>query len=136
MFEKFITGINFKKYLFIVLIIAVFIAIPNITKAQSSATQKAAAKSWNAFWAKFSKVVKNKDPKGFIALTRKDFQDAGGSNIKEWIDSASWSRLRNSVNKGTKNYSHGKEIGRITRNRDLIFIYGKNGWLFWGELVA
>lgn len=136
MFQKLKTGLKFKKILFVVLILAVFIAIPNITKAQSSATQKAAAKSWNAFWAKFSKAVKNKDRKGFIALTRKGFMDAGGSNIKEWLDSTSWSRLRNSVNKGTKDYSHGREIGRITKNGDLIFEFGKNGWKFFGELVA
>lgn len=125
-----------NKRLFIILILAIFIAAPNITQAQSAATKKAADKSWNAFWMKFSNVVKNKDRKGLIALTRKDFQDAGGGSIEEWMDSASWSRLRNSVNKGTKDYSHGREIGRITRNKDLIFIYGKNGWRFFGELVA
>lgn len=106
------------------------------TQAQSAAAKKAAIKTWNAFWMKFTKVVKNEDRKGFIALTREDFQDVGGSNIEEWIDSASWSRLRNSVKKGTKDYSHGRELGRITRNKDLIFIYGKNGWRFFGELVA
>lgn len=106
------------------------------TQAQSAATKKAASKSWNSFWTKFSTAVKNKDRKTFIALTRKDFQDAGGGSIEEWLDSTSWSRLRNSVNKGTKDYSHGKEIGRITKNRDLIFVYGKNGWRFFGELVA
>lgn len=106
------------------------------TQAQSAATKKAASKSWNSFWTKFSTAVKNKDRKTFIALTRKDFQDAGGGSIEEWLDSTSWSRLRNSVNKGTKDYSHGKEIGRITKNKDLIFVYGKNGWRFFGELVA
>lgn len=118
------------------LILILMFVSAGFAQAQSTATKKASAKSWNAFWMKFSKVVKNKDRKGFIALTRKDFQDAGGGNIEVWIDSASWSRLKSSVNKGTKDYSHGREIGRITRNKDLIFIYGKNGWHFFGELVA
>ena len=118
------------------LILILMFVSAGFAQAQTPATKKAASKTWNTFWMKFSKAVKTKDRKGFIALTRKGFQDAGGSNINEWIDSASWSRLRNSVNKGTKDYSHGREIGRITRNKDLIFIYGKNGWRFFGELVA
>ncbi|HRH41494.1 MAG TPA: hypothetical protein PKY82_07595 [Pyrinomonadaceae bacterium] len=118
------------------LILILMFVSAGFTQAQSAATKKAATKSWNSFWTKFSTAVKNKDRKTFIALTRKDFQDAGGGTLKEWLDSTSWSRLRNSVNKGTKDYSHGKEIGRITKNKDLIFVYGKNGWRFFGELVA
>ena len=90
------------------------------TQAQSAATKKAASKSWNSFWTKFSTAVKNKDRKTFIALTRKDFQDAGGGSIEEWLDSTSWSRLRNSVNKGTKDYSHGKDAN--DRLFDFIFV--------------
>ena len=136
MFQKLKTDLNFKKYLFLVLILALFATVPNITKAQSGATKKAATKSWNTFWTKFSTAVKNKDRKAFIALTRKDFQDAGGSTIEEWIDNTSWRELRNSVNQGTRDFSHSKEIGRITKDKNLIFVYGKNGWKFFGELVA
>ena len=134
--EKINMVLKFKKYLFIILILALFAVTPNFIQAQSAATKKVATKSWNAFWTKFSTAVKNKYRKTFIALTRKGFFDAGGSNIEEWIDNVSWSRLRSSIKKGTKDYSHGREIARITRNRDLIFEYGKNGWRFFGELVA
>ena len=130
--------LNFAKKTLVagIMSLGLLIVFSGFASAQSWNTKKAAEKSWNTFWTKFSRVVKNKDRKGFIALTRKGFMDAGGGGIEDWIDSTSWSRLRNSVNKGTKDYSHGREIGRITKNRDLIFIYGKNGWRFFGELVA
>ncbi len=119
------------------LILVFMFVFAGFTQAQSAATKKAASKNWNSFWTKFSTAVKNKDRKTFIALTRKGFFDAGGSTIEEWIDNVSWSRLRSSVNKGTKDYSPGSKIVmRITKNRDLIFEYGKNGWRFLGELVA
>lgn len=118
------------------LILILMFVSASFAQAQTPATKKAAAKSWNVFWTKFTTAVKTKNRKTFIALTRKDFQDAGGSTIEEWIDNVSWSELRKSVNRGTMDYNHGREIGRITKNRDLIFIYGKNGWRFFGELVA
>lgn len=105
--------------------------------AFGQSNQTAANKSWNAFWKNFSTAVKNKDRKTFIALTVKDFQDAGGFNIEQWIDNTSWRELGNSVNRGTTDYSQDKEIMRITRDRGLIFVYDKeNGWRFFGELVA
>jgi hypothetical protein len=117
------------------LILVLITMLSGFTLAQSN--QAIANKSWNTFWNKFSTAVKNKDRKNFIALTRKGFMDAGGSTIEEWIDNTLWREIRKSVDEGTKDYSHGREIMRITSNRDLIFVYDKKkGWRFFGGLVA
>jgi hypothetical protein len=128
----------YKKIIISSGLILIFMFVSaGFAQAQSAATKKAASKSWNAFWTKFSTAVKTKNRKAFISLAIKGFEDPGGFNIEQWLDSTSWSRLRNSVNKGTKDYSPGsKKVMRITRNRDLIFVYEKKGWRFLGALVA
>ena len=132
------TFLKFKKHLLIAAVLAVFILIPNAARAQTQSELRAAEKSWNAFWTKFSAAVRTKNRKAFVALTSKNFKSGGGETIHEWLDYNPWRDLRSSVNRGTKSYVEYKpEIWRITRDEGLLFVYEKKkGWRFFGELIA
>jgi hypothetical protein len=130
---------NISKKVFISsgLILIFMFALANSSPAQSAVTKKAAAKSWNAFWTKFTQVVKTKNRKAFIALTTKDYKDAGGGTIEDWLSATPWSELRASVNKGTKKYSfEDGQVWRITGDEYLLFVFEKGRWRFYGGLVA
>ena len=129
-------GINHRKNFLLILVLSFFIMIPNSAPAQSLKMRNAASKSWNTFWGKFSTAVKNKDRKTIVALAAKDFFTAGGETVQEWFDgwSNNWREVRKSVNGGTM--SHGfqdKKIWRITRDKNLLFVFEDNRWSFYGE---
>jgi hypothetical protein len=130
--------INTGKKIFIALgfALALMILFPASIRAQT-ATQKAADKSWNAFWSKFTKVVRTKDKKGFIALTSKEFTSAGGETIEEWVEYGQWDEWLASVRQGTKNFRwDGRKIRRITQDNYLVFVYEKKGWRFAWAMAA
>jgi hypothetical protein len=131
-------NIGKKLFISIGMTLALMFLLPNAAPAQSRQTPAAAAqKSWNAFWAKFSRAVKNKDRQTIIALTSKKFFSAGGETIEEWISEPSWAELEESVNAGTKDFRENKkEIWRITHDNYLLFVYEKKGWRFYGGQAA
>ena len=107
--------------------------------AQPGATKQAASKSWNVFWAKFTKAVNNKSKKQVAALTARDFTRSRDETIYQWLEHQSWRNIQNSVNKGTKPHGvsgDGSEIYRITRNNHLLFVFANGRWAFFGDEIA
>lgn len=129
--------LKFNKSLLILSVLTVFIALPNAVPAQSPAVKKAAQTSWNAFWVKFSRVVKDKDRKGLAALTSKNFFTAGGDTLDTWFDGTSWREIQRSVNRGTMSHGSARgEVWRITRDKTLLFVFKNNRWRFYGEFES
>lgn len=132
-----VVNISKRKRLFCVLVLAFLMLIPGFTQAQSLKTRQAASQSWNTFWTKFRTAVKTKNRRSLIGLTSKRYSSPDGATISEGLDDVAWSRLRMSVNKGTKPYPC-KRICRITRNADstfsLAFLFENNRWGYTGEV--
>lgn len=129
--------LNIRKSLISISVLVVLMILPGFISAQSAQTKITANKNWNGFWTKFSTAVKTRNRKSFIALTSKNFSSGGGETIGEWLKQVSWQELRNSVAKGTKpdGFAEGK-IWRITKDNNLIFVFEKGRWGFFGQRIA
>lgn len=119
------------------LVLGVLLMLPGVVSAQSAQTKNTADKSWNVFLTRFSTAVKTKNRKSFIAMTSKNFTSGGGETVSEWLEQVSWREIRNSVAKGTKpdGFAEGK-IWRITKDNNLIFVFEKGRWSFFGQRIA
>jgi hypothetical protein len=120
-----------KKSRFSFLFLLIFLFIPSVSYAQSSAN-----KSWKPFWTQFSVAIKKNNHVTLKRMMSKDFFNGGGAvegdPRDDWLKSMSGSFLRshkNSIAKGTK--SCGKSC-RITKNDHLTFEYRNGRWLWTG----
>lgn len=118
------------------LLLLIFLLVPSVSYAQSSAS-----KSWNAFWTKFSAAVKRKNKvavKRLMSSESEFFSGGGSENRSEWLqmidDRRAWSDLQKSVASGTVAYNEGGRTGRITKDRVLIFQYFGGKWQFVGVM--
>ena len=131
------------KILFILasLMAVLLLAAPTEIQAQqiSRSATDAANKSWRPFWTQFSSAVRNKNKAAMKRLmsSEKDFFSGGGGETRdEWLkmldDRKIWGLGQKSVAKGVVPFNEGGKIGRITKDRHLIFRYIGGRWRFVG----
>ena len=122
------------------LFLLLFLFIPSLAVAQTSRSVTAAAnKSWQPFWTQFSSAVRKKNKAAMKRLmsSEKDFFSGGGGETRdEWLkmldDRKIWGLGQKSVAKGVVPFNEGGKIGRITKDRHLIFRYIGGTWRFVG----
>jgi hypothetical protein len=120
-----------------IVLLALVLFMPTVSMAQSAAANR----SWNAFWVQFSSAVSKKSKVGVKALmaSEKDFDSGGGETRDEWLQMIQeqhwWGRLQRSVKQGTNidSYADGK-LGRVTKDRHLVFDYIRGRWRFMGPM--
>jgi hypothetical protein len=116
-------------------------AITKPPTASVIARKRLAEKSWQPFWAKFSKAIYTKDFKTLEQLSSADFFDAGGDTPKFWFEvlmADKWNLVKKAVMSGTRplEMDDRKDIERITiKYGDMIFRFEKdNKWRFVGVM--
>jgi hypothetical protein len=124
--------------------IAVLLLIASTSFAQtSSATNRAASRSWPAFWREFSAAIQKKNVAALTKMMPDDFFDGGGGlKAKEWLQfinenekKGSWRDIQRSVARGTvasKKYSKDFPT-RVTKDNAYYFEFRKDKrWYFAG----
>jgi hypothetical protein len=123
-----------------ILILLLFLFVPSVSFAQTKQTIESANKTWNTFWTKFSKAVKNKNRVAIKTMASKNFE-GGTEDVATWLKRLDkeklWYLVQNSVNKGVTSFIsiENKRPARYTldsQGYELYFEYEKNGWRFTG----
>jgi hypothetical protein len=105
-----------------------------------SFAQSAAEKSWKPFWAQFTAAVRSKNKAAVKKLmaSESEFSVPGTTGRDDFLamldDSNMWKDVQKSVAKGVIAYNKGGRIGRITKDRNLIFQYIGGKWRFVGVM--
>ena len=116
------------------LLLLLCLFFPSVSYAQNSSS-----KSWNLFWTQFSSAVKSRNKAAVkrLMVAENKFLDGGGGETRDkWLARIDkerlWNLLQQSVAKGTVAYNESNFIGRITKDRHLIFQYTAGRWRFAG----
>src|SRR5437773_10553631 len=124
--------------------IALLLLLASMSFAQTSATNRAASRSWPAFWRGFSAAIQKKDVAALTKIMPDDFFDGGGGlTAKEWLQfinenekKGSWRDIQKSVARGTvtSKKSNSKNVPtRVTRDNAYYFEFRKDKkWYFAG----
>lgn len=97
--------------------------------------------SWLSFWRRFRGAVNTRNKsavKALMSSERDFFSGGGGENRDEWIrmidNNRTWRWLQRSVASGTMVFQHERGPSRITKDRNLIFVFISGAWRFVGVM--
>ena len=128
--------LTMKSFRIRLLFLLVLMVVPPVAFSQS-----AAEKSWRPFWTQFSAAVRAKNKaavKRLMSSERDFFSGGGGETRDQWLqmldDNKLWGLVQKSVAKGVIPYNESGRIGRITKDRHLIFQYIGGRWRFVGVM--
>lgn len=128
--------LTMKSFRIPMLLLLVLLLVPPV-----AFSQRPAEKSWRPFWTQFSAAVKAKNKvavKRLMSSERDFFSGGGGETRDQWLqmldDNKLWGLVQKGVAKGVIPYNESGRIGRITKDRQLIFQYIGGKWRFVGVM--